>query len=688
MFSKILIANRGEIACRVIRTARRLGVRTVAVYSDADRGARHVAMADEAVHIGPAPARESYLVADRLVAAARATGAEGVHPGYGFLSENAGFAEACAAAGIAFIGPPPSAIRAMGSKSEAKKLMEAARVPLVPGYHGDDQAPDLLTREAERIGYPVLIKAAAGGGGKGMRVVESAAKFAESLAGARREAKAAFADDHVLVEKYLTRPRHIEVQVFGDTHGKCLYLFERDCSIQRRHQKVIEEAPAPGMTAERRKAMGEAAVAAARAIGYVGAGTVEFIADEAGDFYFMEMNTRLQVEHPVTEMITGQDLVEWQLRVACGEKMPLTQDALSIDGHAFEVRLYAEDPSRNFLPSVGTLKHLALPRRGAGVRVDTGVRQGDAVTPHYDPMIAKIIVHGADRPAALRRLRRALGETEVVGVRTNTALLARIAAHPAFAAGEVDTGFIERHKAAVIPKAEPADERVLALATLARLMEWRREAAASAGVSTEPASPWHRVDGWRLNGAGHDEVRWKDGDRDVPVVAHYRRTAGSMPSIGADTIDCRLEIGGTALDASAVVARDGSFRATLGEAVTSARVVRAVANDGGVDYVVFTDGTAGGRTLRLVDPRDLSTADAGGAHGAGLKAPMPGKIIDVKVKDGETVSRGQPVIVLEAMKMEHTLVAPADGTIKRVLYAAGDQVQDGADLVEFEAAGG
>ncbi|HEX2889095.1 acetyl/propionyl/methylcrotonyl-CoA carboxylase subunit alpha [Vineibacter terrae] len=685
MFTKILIANRGEIACRVIRTARRMGVRTVAVYSDADRNARHVAMADEAIHIGPSAARESYLVADRLIAAAQATGAQGVHPGYGFLSENASFADACAAAGIAFIGPPASAIRAMGSKSEAKKLMEAAKVPLVPGYHGDDQSPELLAHEAARIGYPVLIKASAGGGGKGMRVVESAAKFAEALAGAKREAKAAFADDHVLVEKYLTRPRHIEVQVFGDTHGNCLYLFERDCSIQRRHQKVIEEAPAPGMTAERRKAMGEAAVAAARAIGYVGAGTVEFIADESGDFYFMEMNTRLQVEHPVTEMITGQDLVEWQLRVACGEPMPLTQEALAIDGHAFEVRLYAEDPSRNFLPSVGTLKHLALPRRGAGVRVDTGVRAGDAVTPYYDPMIAKIIVHGRDRDAALLRLQRALAETEVVGVRTNTALLARIAAHPAFAAGDVDTGFIERHKAVVLPKAAPADDRVVALATLARLLEWRREAADRAAASAEPTSPWHRVDGWRLNGAGHDEVRWKDADRDIAVMAYYRRAAGASPSAAVGAIDCRLQVGGTALDASAVLARDGSFRATLGEAVASARVVRQVANDGGVDYVVFADGSVGGRALRLVDPRDVSAADADSLHSGGLKAPMPGKIIDVKVKEGETVSRGQPVVVLEAMKMEHTLVAPADGTIKRLLYAPGDQVPDGADLVEFEA---
>ncbi|HET6221305.1 MAG TPA: biotin carboxylase N-terminal domain-containing protein, partial [Dongiaceae bacterium] len=418
MFSKILIANRGEIACRVIKTARRLGIKTVAVYSDADRNARHVAMADEAVHIGPSPARESYLVADKIIAAAKHTGAQAIHPGYGFLSENAGFAEACAKAGIVFIGPPPSAILAMGSKSEAKKIMEKAKVPLVPGYHGDDQSPALLAKEAERIGFPVLIKASAGGGGKGMRVVEETLKFADALAGAKREAKASFADDHVLVEKYLTRPRHIEIQVFADSHGNCLYLFERDCSIQRRHQKVIEEAPAPNMDPARRKAMGEAAVAAAKAIGYQGAGTVEFIANQDGTFYFMEMNTRLQVEHPVTEAITGQDLVEWQLVVAAGGHLPLTQDQLGIDGHAVEVRLYAEDPNRNFLPSTGTLVHLRLPEEDLNVRVDTGVRQGDTVTPFYDPMIAKVIVHDGDRTSAMRRMAALMGETEVVGVTT------------------------------------------------------------------------------------------------------------------------------------------------------------------------------------------------------------------------------------------------------------------------------
>jgi 3-methylcrotonyl-CoA carboxylase alpha subunit len=670
MFSKILIANRGEIACRVIATARRLGVKTVAVYSDADRNARHVALADEAVHIGPPTARESYLVADKLVAAAKATGAGAIHPGYGFLSENAGFAEACAASGIVFIGPPPSAIRAMGSKSEAKKIMEKARVPLVPGYHGDDQSPDLLAREAERIGYPVLIKAAAGGGGKGMRVVESAAKFTESLAGAKREAKAAFADEHVLVEKYLTRPRHIEIQVFADTNGNCVYLFERDCSIQRRHQKVIEEAPAPGMTAERRAAMGEAAVAAAKAIGYVGAGTVEFIADQSGAFFFMEMNTRLQVEHPVTEMITGQDLVEWQLRVAGGEALPLRQQDLAIAGHAFEVRLYAEDPARGFLPSTGRLRHLRLPS-GAGVRVDTGVRQGDEVTPHYDPMIAKIITHGRDRSEALARMVTALGDVEVVGVNTNTALLASIARHPGFVSGEVDTGFIERHRPVLFAKAAGTDERVLAVATLARLLQREEATVHRAGGSSDPHSPWNRVDGWRLNGDGHDEIRWKDGDNEIVVLAHFPRGARHV----------RLDLPGGAVDAQAVRMADGAMRVTLGERQIGARVVPTPVADG-IDYVVFAEG--GMARLRLVDPREVTAEQS--APGGSLRAPMPGKIIDVRVKDGETVSRGQPVIVLEAMKMEHTLTAPDDGTVKRVKYAVGDQVEEGVELCEFEAA--
>ena len=669
MFSKILIANRGEIACRVIKTARRLGIKTVAVYSDADRGARHVAMADEAVHIGPSAARESYLVAEKIIEAARRTGAQAVHPGYGFLSENAGFAEACAKAGLVFIGPPPAAIRAMGSKSEAKKIMEKAKVPLVPGYHGDDQSPDLLAKEAGRIGFPVLIKASAGGGGKGMRVVEEQAKVADALAGAKREAKAAFADDHVLIEKYLTRPRHIEIQVFADGHGGCLYLFERDCSIQRRHQKVIEEAPAPNMDPLRRKAMGEAAVAAARAIGYQGAGTVEFIADQDGTFFFMEMNTRLQVEHPVTEAITGQDLVEWQLVVAAGGRMPLTQDELRIDGHAVEVRLYAEDPARNFLPSTGTLVHLKLPEEGAHVRVDTGVRQGDTVTPFYDPMIAKVIVHDRDRTSALRRMAALMGETEVVGVTTNAALLKALCSHPAFVGGEVDTGFIERHRATLFATLAPADDRAFAIATLARLVEWQDRAP----TQGDPHSPWNEQNGFRLLDEGHDEVRWKDGERDVTVIARRLRGGG-----------LRLELPGGAQEARVRRTDDDKLAIGLGDDTFVATVVRRVAIDGGADYTLFADGRS--RRLRLVDPLDLSMYEAAGAAEATVRAPLPGKIIDLRVKAGDTVSKGQPLLVLEAMKMEHTLAAPADGTIKSVRYAVGEQVNEGAELVEFEAA--
>ncbi|HYX01470.1 MAG TPA: acetyl/propionyl/methylcrotonyl-CoA carboxylase subunit alpha [Reyranella sp.] len=670
MFAKILIANRGEIACRVIKTARRLGIKTVAVYSDADRLARHVALADEAVHIGGSPARESYLVVERIVDAAKRTGAEAIHPGYGFLSENAGFAEACASAGIVFIGPPPAAIRAMGSKSEAKKIMEKARVPLVSGYHGDDQSPDLLVKEAARIGFPVLIKASAGGGGKGMRVVEDVTKFAEALAGAKREAKASFADDHVLIEKYLTRPRHIEIQVFADTHGSCLHLFERDCSIQRRHQKVIEEAPAPGMDPARRQAMGSAAVAAARAIGYVGAGTVEFIADQDGTFYFMEMNTRLQVEHPVTEMITGQDLVEWQLVVAAGGPMPLKQDQLGIDGHAVEVRLYAEDPARNFLPSTGTLVHLRLPEEGPHVRVDTGVREGDSVTPFYDPMIAKVIVHDRDRRSAMRRMAALMGETEVVGVATNAQLLKALCSHPAFVGGEIDTGFIERHRDELFATTQAVDDRAFAVATLARLVEWREAVEAAARASHDPWSPWNRQDAFRLLDEGYDEVRWKDGEREVAVVAHRRRE-GSL----------RLDLPGGSADAQVRRNDDGRLAIRLGDETFVATVVRRQTADG-VDYTLFADGII--RRLRLVDPLDVTQYETAGAAEASVRSPLPGKIIDLRVKAGDRVSKGQPLLVLEAMKMEHTLAAPADGTVKTVRYAVGEQVAEGAELVEFE----
>ena len=494
MFEKILIANRGEIACRIARTAKRLGIRTVAVYSEADTRALHVTSCDEAWLIGPAPPRESYLRGDRILDVAKKSGAQAIHPGYGFLSENAEFARACHQAGVVFIGPPPAAIEAMGSKSAAKAMMEKAGVPLVSGYHGDAQDAATLAKEAGCVGYPVLIKACAGGGGKGMRVVNQAGEFAEALASAKREAASSFGDDRVLIEKYLTRPRHIEMQVFADTHGDCLHLFERDCSVQRRHQKILEEAPAPGMTAERRRQMGEAAVAAAKAVGYVGAGTVEFIAEPGGRFYFMEMNTRLQVEHPVTEMITGLDLVEWQLRVAAGEALPLAQEQLSISGHAIEARIYAEDPARGFLPTAGCVEHLRQPQPNAHVRIDSGVQAGDEVGVHYDPMIAKLIAWDRDRPSALRWLRSALGEYQVAGVTTNLSFLSAVTAHPAFAdadhdPGSLDTGLIERHRAALFPESAPVPDAILAIAVLSESLRMDREAASVAASSTDPYPP-------------------------------------------------------------------------------------------------------------------------------------------------------------------------------------------------------
>ena len=662
MLKSILIANRGEIACRVIRTAKRLGLRTVAVYSDADRAARHVRAADEAHPIGPAPARDSYLRIDRIIEAAKKSGAEAVHPGYGFLSENADFAEACAKAGIVFVGPTAAAIRAMGSKSAAKALLEKTKVPLVPGYHGEDQAEAKLASEARRIGFPVLIKASAGGGGKGMRIVERESDFAASLASATREAASSFCDDRVLIEKYLTRPRHIEIQLFADNHGNAVYLHERDCSIQRRHQKVLEEAPAPGMTPARRREMGEAAVAAARAVGYRGAGTVEFIA-EGDRFYFMEMTTRLQVEHPVTEMITGQDLVEWQLRVASGEKLPLTQGEIPLRGHAMEVRLYAEDPARDFLPQTGILHHLQFPKASDEVRIDTGVGAGDTIGIHYDPMIAKLIVHAENREACTRRLASALAEVEVVGLATNAAFLKRLAEHPAFVKGEVDTGFLGRHGADVIPAETAAPDRTLAWATLARLAVTARSRAADAARSSDPHSPWAAGRGWRLNDESLTRLSWKDGEREIVVTAH------------ADGNAYRLDLPGGALRATAAVTDGPRLTATLDGVAASATVVFI-----GDEATVF-DGD-GGRRLLFVDPTQRAGVDAGST--GRLTAPMPGKLVQVMVKAGDTVEKGQPLVVLEAMKMEHTVKAPRAGKIASVGFAAGEQVEEGAALVELE----
>jgi 3-methylcrotonyl-CoA carboxylase alpha subunit len=655
----ILIANRGEIACRIMRTARAMGIRTVAVFSEADAHSAHVAAADTAICIGPAPARESYLKIEAILEAARATGADAIHPGYGFLSENASFADAVAAAGLIFIGPPASAIRAMGSKSAAKALMAAANVPIVPGYHGEDQSPDYLLGEAEKIGFPVLIKASAGGGGKGMKIVEAREEFADALASAKREAANAFGDDRMLIEKYLTKPRHIEVQVFADSFGETVYLFERDCSIQRRHQKVIEEAPAPGISPERRAAMGKAAVDAAKAVGYVGAGTVEFIA-EGEHFYFMEMNTRLQVEHPVTEAITGQDLVEWQIRVARGECLPLSQSQLSIHGHAMEVRLYAEDPKRDFLPQTGRLSHLVLPEGRPGVRIDAGVRQGDAVTVHYDPMIAKIIAHGADRTEALTRLDAALAATEVVGLASNRVFLRAIIEHPAFAAADLDTGFIPRHHDALFPPLARASAELLAIAAASVLADAGQHMTAEAARTTDPYSPWATLGGWQLNQPAETKLAFLDGEEEVSVSVRFEPTG------------LAVAIGGVPHSVSIEPGRDGRLIARVDDRRLDARVVRD-----GAHLILFADGAE--HRLELVDPH----ASPGGAsiHAGHLAAPMPGRLIEVRVAVGEAVVKGQALVVLEAMKMEHVIVAPGDGVVGAVHYAAGDLVAEGAELL-------
>jgi 3-methylcrotonyl-CoA carboxylase alpha subunit len=672
MFNKILIANRGEIACRVAATARRLGVRTVAVYSDADAHAAHVATCDEALHIGGAAPRDSYLRIERILDAARRTGAQAIHPGYGFLSENEAFAQACADAGIVFIGPPASAIAAMGSKAAAKSLMEKARVPLVPGYHGHDNDPALLAREAARIGYPVLIKASAGGGGKGMRRVDNADDFAAALAACQREAKASFGDDHVLVERYVTRPRHIEIQVFADAHGHAVYLFERDCSVQRRHQKVLEEAPAPGLTPERRAEMGAAAVAAAKAVGYVGAGTVEFIAEPHENdvrFYFMEMNTRLQVEHPVTEAITGLDLVEWQLRVAAGEPLPMTQDELRIDGHAIEARICAENPDAGFLPATGTLRTLrwpahvafrrnadaAAPHEPAAVRIDAGVREGDAITPHYDSMIAKLICWGRTREQALARLDAALADTHIVGPHTNAAFLRRVVNSRAFAQADLDTALIERERAVLFDQ-PPLPLEVAAAGVVAH-------ALADEQV-LQSADPWSRRDGFRLHGGARRHFHLLRGS-DEHAVALARLHDGAL----------RLQIGDASWPFGVCAIGNGRHDVTLGEQ----RLQLAVYVHG-EQVAVFAPG--GRADVRDVD--DIAHAGEGASSAGQLTAPMPGKLIAYMAKPGDKVARGQALAVIEAMKMEHTIHAPRDGVVRECLYAPGDQVGEGSELLRLE----
>ena len=675
MFKKILIANRGEIACRVARTARRLGVRTVAVYSDADADAQHVRACDEAVGLGGLAAKDSYLQWQRILDAARATGAQAVHPGYGFLSENEDFARACAAAGLVFIGPPPEAIAAMGSKAAAKALMAQAGVPLVPGYHGADNDPGLLQREAERIGFPVLIKASAGGGGRGMRRVDRAEDFAAALASCQREAAASFGNDHVLVERYVTRPRHIEIQVFADAQGHCVSLFERDCSVQRRHQKVLEEAPAPGMRPERRAQMGAAAVAAAQAVGYVGAGTVEFIAEERDDgdlqFYFMEMNTRLQVEHPVTEAITGHDLVEWQLRVAAGEPLPVQQADLQIRGHAIEARICAENPDAGFLPATGPLAvlrwpaHVSFERNAsmdgsqppAAVRVDTGVVAGDTISPHYDSMIAKLIVWGEDRAQALARLDAALAATHIVGLHTNVAFLRRVVNCPSFATANLDTALIERERAVLLD--QPGLPLPLAAAGVVAQ-------ALAAEAALETADPWSRRDGWRLHGGARRRF-------DLAVAARHHVATLARQHDGALHLglgDERWPLVARPLGQDRYDVLLAGQRHTLSVYLQGERVA------------VFAEG--GSLELQEHDP--IAHAADGAGSGGRLTAPMPGKVVALLAQAGDVVSAGQPLAVMEAMKMEHTLAAPRDGVVAELLYAVGDQVPEGAELLRLEAA--
>jgi 3-methylcrotonyl-CoA carboxylase alpha subunit len=665
MFNKILIANRGEIACRVAATARRMGVKSVAVYSDADASAKHVAACDEAVHIGASAPRESYLRWERILEAAKASGAQAVHPGYGFLSENEAFAQACAEAGLVFIGPPPSAIKAMGLKAESKQLMEQAGVPLVPGYHGADQDPALLQAQADRIGYPVLIKASAGGGGKGMRAVDRSADFAAALASCKREATNSFGDDAVLIEKYVQRPRHIEIQVFGDTQGNYVYLFERDCSVQRRHQKVLEEAPAPGMSPAMRAEMGAAAVAAARAVNYVGAGTVEFIVEQRADgsmpFFFMEMNTRLQVEHPVTEAITGLDLVEWQLRVACGEPLPLQQAQLRISGHAIEARICAENPDNNFLPATGRLSVYRKPQAssfersqgGGKVRIDDGVDEGDAISPFYDSMVAKLIVHGEDRAQALARLDDALAQIRIVGLHTNVQFLRYVVRSPSFANANLDTALIPREEA-VLFRQEPVGLVTAAAASVAQTLLEER--------ALEAADPFTRRDGWRAFGVAVRRFGFEFGGASAEARLTYLHDGGLHLAVGDSAGVLLFTPSGSGIDLQFAGQRLTVFVHRQGEAAH-----------------VFT--ARGATRILAIDL--LAHAGDHQAEGGRLTAPMPGKVLSFAVKAGDKVRRGQALAVMEAMKMEHTISAPADGIVGELLFAPGDQVTEGAELLKL-----
>ena len=657
--SRILVANRGEIACRVIRTAKDLGLSTVAVYSDADKDALHVAMADEAIHLGEALASDSYLDAARVIEAAQRSGADAVHPGYGFLSENAGFARACEAAGIIFIGPPTEAILSMGSKSAAKRIMQAAEVPLLPGYHGDDQTPEFLRAEAEKIGYPVLLKAAAGGGGKGMRIVGSDAEFSEGLAAAQREAANAFGDELMLVEKYLESPRHVEIQVFCDKHGNGVYLNERDCSVQRRHQKIIEEAPAPGLSADLRAAMGEAALRCAQAIGYVGAGTVEFLLAADDQFYFMEMNTRLQVEHPVTEMITGFDLVEWQIRVASGEPLPATQDEVPLRGHAFEARIYAEDPDQDFLPQTGRLSFVETPPETSHVRIDTGVTQGDEISIYYDPMISKLIVWDRDRSSALQRLREALASYHIGGVTTNIGFLYNLAGSAAFQNAELDTGFIDKHRSELFSADDRDTGFALAAAATYLILSNRGKADRN-----DPYSPWAGTGAWRLNEPHLQVMDVVLDDREYGVAVEHTTSGGLEITSEFGSQRVRGSVDGDQL----TVTVDGHTRALT------------VARDGG-DQLLFGLGHA----FRIRRSEPATGEEDAAIDEAGLQAPMNGTIVSLLVEIDQPVEAGASLLVMEAMKMEHTIKAPAAGHVRAFHFQPGELVEGGANLLDFES---
>jgi 3-methylcrotonyl-CoA carboxylase alpha subunit len=677
MFKKILIANRGEIACRVASTARQMGIATVAVYSDADRHAAHVEACDEAVYIGGSEPTKSYLRIEAIIEAAKKTGAEAIHPGYGFLAENGDFVAACQQAGITFIGPSAEAMAAMGSKSAAKTLMEKAGVPLVPGYHGDNQDPAFLHAQADEITYPVLIKASAGGGGKGMRIVNSSDEFISMLDSCKREAISSFSNDHVLIERYVTKPRHIEIQVFGDEFGNYVYLFERDCSIQRRHQKVIEEAPAPGMTEQRRRAMGEAAVNAARAVNYVGAGTVEFIAEQDGTFYFMEMNTRLQVEHPVTEMITGYDLVEWQLRIANKEPIPVQQADLAINGHAIEVRIYAENPDNDFLPSIGQLSHLSFPEHlsftNAPIRVDSGIRQGDSISPFYDPMIAKLIVWGADREQAIARMCQALLGTHIIGLHTNVSFLHRLMTNDAFVNADLDTGLIEKNHASLFPPAQAVSSKALAyVAATYMAKHGLKHSRAAKNAPVGYIDPWASADYWRVRQGEGTTVTVEDDHREYQLRIAQRSSD-----------DWILEVEGVIHELTWDVSSSGdnglTFDIKLGldGDLSQAKVVQ----EGEELYLYTQDGQT-----RLRVPNTLAHAAEGDeVGGGGLTAPMPGKVINILVNVGDSVKAGDVLLVMEAMKMEHSITADTGGTVEELFFAVGDQVTEGAELIKLSS---